>query len=158
MVAGAIVAALFGLCLGYPSFRLKGVYFKLVTFVSSLILEIICRLGPASPVAIQGYRFPSCVTPDHVPIASPTPYFYIILAMTSLYFLFTRRILQSRFGYYLQALRDDQVAAEVLGINSLYMKLTGFALSAILTALVGTFTPSTCCSSTRRAPSACSFP
>jgi branched-chain amino acid transport system permease protein len=140
MVAGAIMAALFGLCLGYPSFRLKGVYFKLVTFVSSLILEIICRSWSSFTGGDPGLQIPLLRNaPGMYQFASPIPYFYIILAMTSLYFLFTRWILGSRFGYYLQALRDDQLAAEVLGINSLYMKLTGFALSAILTALVGTF-------------------
>ncbi len=140
MLAGAIVAAMFGLCLGYPSFRLKGVYFKLVTFVSSLILEIVCRSWSSFTGGDPGLQIPLLRNaPAMYQFASPVPYYYIILAMSILYFLLTRRILRSRFGYYLQALRDDQVAAEVLGINSLYMKLAGFALSAMLTALVGTF-------------------
>ncbi len=140
MLAGAIVAAMFGLCLGYPSFRLKGVYFKLVTFVAALILEIICRSWSDFTGGDPGLQIPLLRSaPAMYQFALPTPYFYIILAMTSLYFLFTRWILRSRFGYYLQALRDDQMAAEVLGVNSLFMKLAGFALSAILTALVGTF-------------------
>jgi branched-chain amino acid transport system permease protein len=140
MLAGAIVAAIFGLCLGYPAFRLKGVYFKLVTFVSSLILEIICRSWSSFTGGDPGLEIPLLRhAPAMYQFASPLPYFYIILVMASLYFLLTRWILRSRFGYDLQALRDDQVAAEVLGINSLRMKLAGFALSAILTALVGTF-------------------
>ncbi len=140
MVAGAIVAAIFGLCLGYPSFRLRGVYFKLVTFVSSLILEIICRSWSSFTGGDPGLQIPLLRhAPAMYQFAAPAPYFYIILVMTSLYFLLTRWILRSRFGYYLQALRDDQVAAEVLGVNSLLMKLAGFALSAMLTALVGTF-------------------
>lgn len=140
MVPGAIVAAIFGLCLGYPSFRLKGVYFKLVTFVSSLILEIICRSWSSFTGGDPGLEIPLLRhAPAMYQFASPLPYFYIILVIASLYFLLTRWILRSRFGYYLQALRDDQVAAEVLGVNSLLMKLAGFALSAMLTALVGTF-------------------
>jgi branched-chain amino acid transport system permease protein len=140
MLAGAIVAAIFGLCLGYPSFRLKGVYFKLVTFVAALILEIICRSWSDFTGGDPGLEIPLLRNaPRMYQFGSPVPYFYIILVMASLYFLLTRRLLRSRFGYYLQALRDDQVAAEVLGVNSLYMKLAGFALSAMLTALVGTF-------------------
>ncbi len=140
MLAGAVVAAIFGLCLGYPSFRLKGVYFKLVTFVSSLILEIICRSWSSLTGGDPGLQIPLLRNaPAMYQFASPLPYFYLILVMASLYFLLTRWLLRSRFGYYLQALRDDQVAAEVLGVNSLYMKLAGFALSAMLTALVGTF-------------------
>jgi len=140
MLPGAIVAALFGLCLGYPSFRLKGVYFKLVTFVSALILEIICRSWSSFTGGDPGLQIPLLRNaPAMYQFGSPVPYFYIILAITSFYFLLTRWILRSRFGYYLQALRDDQIAAEVLGVNSLFMKLAGFAFSAILTALVGTF-------------------
>jgi branched-chain amino acid transport system permease protein len=140
MVPGAIVAAIFGLCLGYPSFRLKGVYFKLVTFVAALILEIICRSWSDFTGGDPGLQIPLLRhAPAMYQFSSPVPYFYIILAIASFYFLLTRWILRSRFGYYLQALRDDQIAAEVLGINSLFMKLAGFSLSAILTALVGTF-------------------
>lgn len=140
MVAGAIVAAIFGLCVGYPSFRLRGVYFKLVTFVSALILEIICRSWSSFTGGDPGLQIPLLRNaPGMYQFASPVPYYYIILGIAGLYFLLTRWVLHSRFGYYLQALRDDQVAAEVLGVNSLVMKLAGFALSAILTALVGTF-------------------
>lgn len=140
MIAGAVVAALFGLCLGFPSFRLKGVYFKLVTFVAALILEIICRSWSDFTGGDPGLQVPLLRNaPAMYQFGSPLPYFYIILVIVSLYFLLTRWVLRSRFGYYLQALRDDQVAAEVLGINTLFMKLSGFALSAGLTALVGTF-------------------
>lgn len=140
MLAGAIVAAIFGLCLGYPSFRLKGVYFKLVTFVAALILEIIFRSWSDFTGGDPGLQIPLLRNaPAMYQFGSPGPYFYIILVMASLYFLLTRWLLRSRFGYYLQALRDDQVAAEVLGVDSLSMKLAGFAFSAMLTALVGTF-------------------
>ena len=140
MVPGAIVAALFGLCLGYPSFRLRGVYFKLVTFVAALILEIICRSWSDFTGGDPGLQIPLLRNaPAMYQFGSPVPYYYIILVMASVYFLLTRSVLRSRFGYYLQALRDDQIAAEVLGVNTLAMKLGGFALSAILTALVGTF-------------------
>jgi branched-chain amino acid transport system permease protein len=140
MIAGAIVAAGFGLCLGFPSFRLKGVYFKLVTFVAALILEIICRSWSDFTGGDPGLQVPLLRNaPAMYQFGSPLPYFYIILLIASLYFLLTRWVLRSRFGYYLQALRDDQVASEVLGIDTLFMKLSGFALSASLTALVGTF-------------------
>jgi len=105
-----------------------------------LILEIICRSWSSFTGGDPGLQIPLLRNaPAMYQFASPVPYFYIILAIAGLYFLLTRWILHSRFGYYLQALRDDQIAAEVLGINSLFMKLAGFALSAILTALVGTF-------------------
>ncbi len=140
MIAGALVAAGFGVCLGFPAFRLKGVYFKLVTFVSALILEIICRSWSDFTGGDPGLQVPLLRhAPGMYQFGSPVPYFYIILLIASLYFLLTRWVLRSRFGYYLQALRDDQVASEVLGINTLFMKLSGFALSASLTALVGTF-------------------
>ena len=140
MVAGGIVASLAGLLLGYPSFRLKGDYFALVTFVFALILGIVARSWSKFTGGDPGLQVPLL---GHAPLmyqfASPVPYYYIILAIASLYLLLSRRMLRSRFGYYLKALRDDQVSAEALGVDCLRMKLAGFALSAFLTALVGTF-------------------
>ncbi len=140
MVAGGIVAAFAGVCLGYPSFRLKGVYFKLVTFVSGLILEIVARSWIGFTGGDAGLEIPlQRNAPLMYQFASPIPYYYLILGVAVLYFLISRRILHSRFGFYLQALRDDQVAAEAMGINCLRLKLVGFALSAFLTAVAGTF-------------------
>lgn len=140
MVAGGIVASLAGLLLGYPSFRLKGDYFTLVTFVFPLILGIIARSWSGFTGGDPGLQVPLL---GHAPLmyqfASPMPYYYIILAIASLYLLLSRRMLRSRFGYYLKALRDDQVSAEALGVDCLRMKLAGFALSAFLTAIVGSF-------------------
>lgn len=140
MLIGGAVAALFGLCLGFPSFRLTGVYFKLVTFVSALILEILVRHMGWLTQGDIGLNLPLL---KHAPLmyqfGSPRYFFYIILVLAAAYFLATRWLLRNRFGYYLKALRDDQVSAEVLGIDSLKIKLMGFALSAFMTALVGTF-------------------
>lgn len=140
MLAGGVVAALFGLCLGVPSFRLTGVYFKLVTFVAALILEILVRHMGWLTQGDIGLNLPLL---KHAPLmyqfGSPRYFFYLILSLAAVYFLTTRWLLRNRFGYYLRALRDDQVSAEVLGIDSLKIKLVGFALSAFMTALVGTF-------------------
>lgn len=140
MVPGMAVAIFAGLILGYPSFRLSGVYFKLVTFTFGLILEIVARSWINLTEGDPGVKIPLLGNaPAMYQFDSPLPYYYIILGLAALYFLISRWVLNSRFGFYLQALRDDQVSAEVLGINSLSMKLTGFALSAAMAALVGTF-------------------
>jgi branched-chain amino acid transport system permease protein len=140
MVPGMAVAVFAGLILGYPSFRLSGVYFKLVTFTFGLILEIVARSWINLTEGDPGVKIPLLGNaPAMFQFDSAWPYYYIILGLAALYFLISRWVLRSRFGFYLQALRDDQVAAETLGINSLRMKLTGFALSAAMAALVGTF-------------------
>ncbi len=140
MLVGGIVAALFGLCLGFPAFRLTGVYFKLVTFVSALILEIVARHMSWLTQGDIGLNIPLLRdAPLMYQFESARYFFYLILVLAALYFLVTRWILRNRFGYYLKALRDDQISAEVLGIDSLKGKLTGFALSAFMTALIGTF-------------------
>jgi branched-chain amino acid transport system permease protein len=140
MFAGMVVAVLAGLMLGYPSFRLSGVYFKLVTFVFGMIIEIIARSWEPLTYGDPGVKIPLLGdAPGLYQFASAAPYYYIILFLVVAYFLITRWVLNSRFGYYLQALRDDQTAAEALGVNSLRMKLMGFALSAAMAALVGSF-------------------
>lgn len=139
-VFGVAVAVMAGLILGFPAFRLSGVYFKLVTFTFGMTFEIIARSLIDFTGGDPGVQIPLLGNaPAMFQFASPIPYYYIILAVASLYFLISRGILRSRFGFYLRSLRDDQVAAEVLGINSLRMKLAGFAITAAMTAFVGTF-------------------
>ncbi len=140
MLVGAVVATVAGVAFSYPAFRLHGIYFTLVTFVSALILEIVARHFSDFTGGDIGVNLPLLGNaPALYQFDRPQPYFYVILILAAVYFLITRWVLRSRFGYYLQALRDDQVAAEVLGVNSLRMKLLGFALSAFLTGLVGPF-------------------
>jgi len=146
MWLGVVIATLSGLIIGYPSLRLRGVYFALATCAFAFIIQLFARstvwLGP---VYIGAGAFLSLPLADggHCPavfqFGTKTPYYFIALVMlagaVSLSYLLNRL----RIGYYWRAMRSDPDAAESLGINVGKYRLMTFLLSCALTAIGGTF-------------------
>jgi branched-chain amino acid transport system permease protein len=70
---------------------------------------------------------------------TPTMFYYVILAMTVLAFILCHALLRSRVGYYWQAIREDEPAAQALGINTFHYKMLAVVVSAAMTAPAGVF-------------------
>jgi len=141
MLAGGALAAAFGLFAGYLSFRygLRGPYFSLVTLAFAEMLRVVsvnAKVVGASLGLVVPTGTPS---PAFFVFAGKLPYYYVILAMTGLALLITRRVARGRLGYALIAVRENEDAAEAAGVNALGGKLAAMALSSFLTALGGTF-------------------
>jgi branched-chain amino acid transport system permease protein len=137
---GIGAAVLFSFLIGYPCFRLTGIYFALASFTVSLILEVLARHFDKLTGGDVGLSIRLLGdAPAYFQFSNPKYYYIIGLAIVSFYFLITRWIMDSRFGYYLKAIRDDQGAAECMGVDSARVKLIAFAISAFMAALVGTF-------------------
>ncbi|HXH82950.1 MAG TPA: branched-chain amino acid ABC transporter permease [Candidatus Tectomicrobia bacterium] len=141
MVAGAAIAGVFGLGAGFLSFRygLRGPYFSLVTLAFAEMLRVIAvntRAVGASLGLVIPSREPS---PANFVFAGKLAYYYVILVMAVAAVWLTRRVARSRLGYTLQAIRENEDAAEAAGVDTLGMKLRAMALSSCLTALGGTF-------------------
>ena len=146
MWLGVAIATVGGFIIGYPSLRLRGVYFALATFAFAFILQMFVRstlnLGP---VYLGAGAFLSLPLADggHCPavfqFGTKTPYYFIALVMlagaVSLSYLLNRL----RVGYYWKAMRSDPDAAESLGINVGRYRLMTFLLSCALTAIGGSF-------------------
>jgi branched-chain amino acid transport system permease protein len=136
--AGMAVAAAVALVMGGATFRLRGVYFALATVAISLGFEKLAR----HYVALTGGDSGLAVTflGDSlwgVQSRAPTPFLWLSLTVVVLFYLLSRWILSSRFGFELQAVRDDEEAAAACGVNVFRTKLNGLLLSAAMTALVG---------------------
>jgi len=136
MAAAAGVAVL----VSYPCFKLSGHYFAIATFA---IVEIFNRLflvwywvggalGLDYPIVKEGLK-------NLMWYDTKTGYYYCALGLFVLVFGAVRFIESHRFGYYLRAVREGQVTAESLGVNSTAVKLCAIALSAALSALCGSF-------------------
>jgi len=69
------------------------------------------------------------------------PYYYIALGLLLFSVIVVRSLELSKVGRYLVATREDEEAAESLGVNTFKYKMTAIALSAFMTALAGTLTP-----------------
>lgn len=144
MLVGGLVAALVGVIMGLPTFRLRGAYFCLCTIAFAegirVMVENIDNLGPLHINGPRGLLIP-LKEPSfwHYQFMSKLPYYYIILVMLILVLALTWFISRSKIGYYLAAGGEEPEAAAALGVNVANTKLFAMALSCFLTALAGTF-------------------
>lgn len=126
--ASAIVALLMGsIVLG-----LRGPYFVLATLAIGEVMRIMAENLTGLTKGTLGIM----ITRTWV---DKLPYYYVILAIAALAFLVSRVIIRSRLGYYFVAIREDQDAAESMGIPTTLYKTIALTVSAMLTGLAGAF-------------------
>jgi branched-chain amino acid transport system permease protein len=141
MLAGMAVASLVGTVIGALSFRfgLTGVYFALLTIAFAEFTRILFdHFGWVG--ASSGLFLPvkSLTQVDLVNLRGPpTMFYYLMLALVAAALALSRALIGGRIGFRWQAIREDQDAAEALGINSFRYKLAAVALSAAMTAVAG---------------------
>ncbi len=141
MMIGALLAALMGLFIGTLSFRYKvrGIFFAMITLAFGIILRVIFTnsmiLGGAQGVLVPLER-PSLIMYQ---FEGKTGFYYVGLTMLFLVLAITIFIENSRFGYNLLALKNNENAAEALGIDTRKYKLLATVISAFLTAFAGTY-------------------
>lgn len=139
MLASAVVAALFGFLLGIPTLRLKGDYLAITTIGFGELVRLVLinwvdvTRGPAG---IPGVPSPGILGRQ---INSNAGYYYIILAIMALTVVVSNRLLNSRLGRGLIAIRDDETAAVAMGINPTNLKIMAFVLGAAIAGLAGSF-------------------
>ena len=126
--AAGLVAMLFGAIVGLPILRLKGHYFAIATLgVAETMREVVYNL-----------EFTGKGTGLVMPIVrNPLIFFYSMLGILGAVTLVNWWLSASRFGYGLVAIREDEDAAAVMGINTPLYKTIAFALSGFFTGLAG---------------------
>jgi len=140
---GGVTAALLGLPFGWICFRLRGAYFALATLALN---EIMRHIGTIWESLTDGMVGIMILQTFYAPIDSPigelsskTPYYYIILFMAVFSVSAVIWVMNSKLGYYFLSIREDQDAAESLGINTHYYKMISLGIAAALTGLAGGF-------------------
>jgi branched-chain amino acid transport system permease protein len=141
---GALLACLFGVLLGAPTLRLRGDYLAIVTlgfgeiiriFMNNLDTPINITNGPQGISAIDPIRVGEfSLGSQHELFGIPLPavhlYYYLFLAVTLLVIFVSWRLENSRIGRAWIAIREDEVAASAMGINTRNIKLLAFAMGA----------------------------
>lgn len=128
-----IIACLFAFLLGLPVLRLKGHYFAIATLG---IAEALGEVIQSKSVGGTGGEI-SLTPPDLNFRVSNALFFYGFLILSLLTLLVTTWLTRTRFGYALVAIRENEQAAEAMGIASYWYKVAAFMLSAAPTALAG---------------------
>ncbi len=134
------LGALVGLAVGGLTFRygLKGSYFALVTLAFAEVFRILALSASFTGGGV-GLMVPLQEGAANMQFASRRGYIYLLLAFVVLALLVTAWLRHSRFGAYLQAVRDNEDAARAIGVNPLRVKLGGIALSAAFMSAAGAF-------------------
>jgi ABC-type branched-subunit amino acid transport system permease subunit len=141
----AIVACLIaGVLLGAPTLRLRGDYLAIVTLGFGEIIQIIAVNNPGGFTG--GPQGPTVPHPRiHVGGLNITwgqdnlPYWYLLLIMLVIVLVLFYRLEGSRLGRAWAAIREDEVAAQASGVNTMRVKLLAFAIGASTSALAGWF-------------------
>ena len=140
MLVGAALSALFGAVIGYLGFRfgLRGFYFVLLT----VAFAEVCRIAVSNIDALGGalgLYITFTGNPRQMQFRDGRAYYYLALALMLLATVTAWTIERRRFGVYLAAIREDEGAAEALGVNAFAYKMRAMVVSSFLTGLGGTF-------------------
>jgi len=138
MLAGAIVATGAGLVIGYLSNRLKGPYFAPATIAFSQVLLIVASRWRAFTAGSEGVPVPFRPGFWTLGFASKVSWVYLVLCLALAIYLVQVYLERSRIGYQLAGVREDEDAAQALGIPSRRLKVRAIAASAALTSVCGT--------------------
>jgi len=141
---GAAIAGLFGVLLGSPTLKLRGDYLAIVTlgfgeiirvFLNNLDAPVNITNGPKGIAQIDSIRiFGFDLGKTHeilgIEFASVTLYYYLFLALVVFSVMICYRLERSRIGRAWMAIREDEIAAKAMGINTRNMKLLAFGMGA----------------------------
>jgi branched-chain amino acid transport system permease protein len=135
-----LVSAAVGAFVGALSFRygLKGSYFALVTLAFAEVFRILA-LSVSFTGAGVGLMLPLNESLSNMQFTSRAGYVWLVLSLVTLALLVTAWLRHSRFGAYLQAVRDNEDAALAVGVNPFRIKLVAIVLSGALMGAGGAF-------------------
>lgn len=145
LLAAAATAAASGIFIGYPSLRLRGHYFVLVTFIFGIIITLLLTSLVAvtrGPMGLPGIPFATLPRPWGPPLTlntfqGKTGYYYLVLAAVLLTLWLRACVVHSRMGRALVAIREDEDLGQTLGIHTHRYKVGVFALSTGLAGMAG---------------------
>lgn len=148
---GATLACVFGVLLGSPTLKLRGDYLAIVTlgfgeivriFMNNLNAPINITNGPQGitlidPVKFGDFSFAAKTELFGLTFAGPHKYYYLLVLLAILIIVINVRLQHSRIGRAWQAIREDEIAAKAVGINTRNVKLLAFAMGASFGGVAG---------------------
>jgi branched-chain amino acid transport system permease protein len=129
VLAGGLGAAVVGLALGWPTLKLRGAYFAIATFALAEALKAVCTEWASLTAGGLGLTMPLRLT--------DSAYYYLYLVLAAAMVGLTWRLDRSKFGYGLKAIRQDEAAAALVGVDTHCLKVQTFVLSSFFIGLLG---------------------
>ncbi len=129
VLGGAVVAAIFAVLVGFPTLRLKGPYFSIAMLGTFVAMREIIRVTKPVTGGGVGLTLP--------PYLNRALFYYLTFGLAVLVVSVMWWIRRSEFGSSLIAIREDEVGAEMRGIDTTLHKITAFAIAGFLSGIVG---------------------
>ncbi|MGW0252132.1 branched-chain amino acid ABC transporter permease [Nocardia goodfellowii] len=133
----AAVCFLLGLALGVPALRLRGLYLALVTLAIAIFVVPLLKRFESVTGGSMGLTLEKPAPPLWTGLAEDQWLYFLCLATAVLCVLVVAGIQRSRVGRALNAIRDNETAAEIMGVRPAYYKTLAFAWSAMLAGVAG---------------------
>ena len=130
MLVAAVVSAALAVVVGVPALRLRGIYLALATIAFVEIVRIIALNLPILGGAVGIFGIPQ-------PFKTQGDYLWLGLPLLLVTMVFVARLERIRPGRAFIAIREDELAADAVGINPTYSKVLAFAMGAVLAGVVG---------------------
>jgi len=134
IVAGGLVSALLGLAIGYLTLRLRGVFFSIATLALSIVLQTMI----INWEYVGGSRGLSVIRPSSPPFGNYVTFLFTVMVLLAVIAVTAARFIErSWVGRGLAALRDNEEAAECMGVPTLRLKLFATTVSGFLLGVAG---------------------
>jgi branched-chain amino acid transport system permease protein len=131
-----LMSALVGMVFGVPSLRLKGLYLAVATLAAHFVVEFTASHWDAVTGGVNGITVPP-PTLGGLDIGSDRHIFYLVLPMTVLLLFFAKNLFRTKTGKAFVAIRDQDISAEVMGVNVFKYKLLSFGVSSFYVGVAG---------------------
>lgn len=130
MLVAGVVCGILGILVGIPALRLKGIYLAIATIAFVEVLRVVSLNLDITGGAVGIFGIPQ-------PFASAIAYLWVAIPLLLLSMVFLYRLERIKVGRAFAAIREDELAADAMGINPTYYKVLAFTLGAILAGMVG---------------------
>ena len=136
LISAGFTAGLVGLIFGIPSVRVKGFYLAITTIAAQFIIIWVINHWSSVTGGFIGISVPLASIGGFV-FRSETSQFYLIMSITAICIFFAKNLARTRVGRAFIAIRDNDLAAEVMGINLFRYKLLAFFIGCFLAGIAG---------------------
>ncbi len=135
LICAGFMSGIIGLIFGIPSVRVKGFYLAITTIAAQFIIIWVINHWDITG-GFVGIRVPYASIGGYV-LRSASSQFYLIMGIAALSIFFAKNIARTRLGRALIAVRDNDLAAEVMGINLFYYKMLAFFIGCFMAGIAG---------------------
>ena len=138
LVLSGLVAALVGILFGIPSLRIKGLYLAVATLAAQFFVDwLFARVKWFTNYSPSGSVSTAPIEMLGWTVDTPTEKYLMVLVVVIVFALMAKNLVRGHIGRSWMAMRDMDVAAEVIGIRPIHAKLTAFAVSAFYAGVAG---------------------